>query len=127
MLNIQDFLDYAAPGTIAPKKIAPKKNSTAGRKIGIRSAIVTTPEIPLIIHCIPALSDTPPAHEGTAVYLVEYSPKSFAIFGDTKPHRDRLAELGGAFNARLKNNGIVTPGWIFSNSRKDGVRKAFNL
>ena len=45
--------------------------------------------------------------------LVDYSEKAIALFGDTKPIKDKLKELGGRFNPFLKFNGEKTAGWIF--------------
>ena len=36
------------------------------------------------------------------IEIVNYSPKSFAVYGNTKPIKDKLKELGGCFNMRLK-------------------------
>lgn len=49
------------------------------------------------------------------VYIHDYSEKSFAVFGNTKPIKERLKELGGKFNRHLHpfrtDNDV--PGWIF--------------
>lgn len=63
----------------------------------------------------------------SALRLVAYSDKSFAIFGDTKPRAAELAQLGGRFNSYLKVDNVATPGWIFSNRRLNNVKAAFNL
>lgn len=55
--------------------------------------------------------------------LIDYSSKAFAIIGDTKPHKDQLKELGGRFNFRLK----CGAGWIFSKTKLDEVKQAFNI
>lgn len=59
--------------------------------------------------------------------LVSYSERSFAVFGDTKPIQAQLESLGGKFNRWLKRDGIPTPGYIFSITRIDTVRKALTL
>lgn len=51
--------------------------------------------------------------------IIDYSEKAFAVVGDTKPVKDKLSDLGGSFNARLK----CGPGWIFSKKRLDAVQK----
>lgn len=55
--------------------------------------------------------------------VVEYSPKSFAIIGDTKPLKDKLKALGGKFNFRL----TCGAGWIFPNAIKENVLEALQL
>ena len=48
--------------------------------------------------------------------FVKYSEKCIAVFGDTKPIKDSLKELGGKFNMNLTHNGEKKPGWIFPTS-----------
>jgi hypothetical protein len=43
------------------------------------------------------------------IQIIEYSPKSIAVIGETKPIKDELRSLGGKFNFRL----TCGPGWIF--------------
>lgn len=47
------------------------------------------------------------------INIVEYTSKSIAIIGDTKPIKDKLKELGGKFNFRLS----CGAGWIFSKTK----------
>lgn len=75
---------------------------------------------------IPAAKPAP-LPENKPLELVRYSDKSFAIFGDTKPVKDKLTDLGGKFNRYLKREGIPTPGYIFSIKRIDTVRKALSI
>jgi len=49
----------------------------------------------------------------SSVYMVDYSDRSFAVFGDTKPIKEELKELGGRFNKYLKHDGLTKVGWIF--------------
>ena len=44
---------------------------------------------------------------------VQYTDKSIAVFGDTKPWAGNLRELGGKFNGKLRNGTGSAPGWIF--------------
>lgn len=55
--------------------------------------------------------------------IIDYSPKSFAIIGETKAVKEKLKELGGKFNFRL----TCGPGWIFPKKKAYTVRKALNL
>ena len=50
--------------------------------------------------------------------LIDYSDKSFCVYGDTKEYRDTLKTLGGKWNANLRDG----PGWIFSMKHKEAVR-----
>lgn len=57
------------------------------------------------------------------IKIIEYSPKSFAVIGETKPLKDTLKELGGSFNFRL----TCGAGWIFPNTKKEAVISALSL
>lgn len=87
------------------------------------TARVSTPILKEQPRPVPA----PPAPAPSSLVLVPYSDRSFAIFGDTKPVKDKLTELGGNFNRFLKRDGVITPGWIFSNKRLDHVRQSINV
>ncbi len=54
--------------------------------------------------------------------IVPYTPKSFAVVGDTYAHRAQLKEMGGMFSKWLKVDGANVPGWIFSLKRETAVR-----
>ncbi len=51
------------------------------------------------------------------IQIVDYSEKSFAVIGETKPIKDQIKELGGKFNFRLS----CGPGWIFSKTKLEEV------
>jgi hypothetical protein len=55
------------------------------------------------------------------IELIEYSEKSFALFGGTKQIKAELMELGGKFNPFLKYNNDKKAGWIFSNNARNKV------
>lgn len=59
--------------------------------------------------------------------IVDYSEKSFAVFGDTKPIKDLLSNLGGKFNGRLRKGDSTAPGWIFQIRKKDQVIEALKI
>ncbi len=58
------------------------------------------------------------------VTILQYSPKAIVATGNTKPIKDRLKALGGAWNARLKHpiTGEPLMGWIFTKHKIDKVR-----
>jgi len=53
------------------------------------------------------------------VQIVDYSEKSIAVIGDTKPIKEQLKELGGKFNIRLS----CGAGWIFPKTKLEEVQK----
>jgi hypothetical protein len=58
--------------------------------------------------------------------LVKYSEKAYALFGETKPLRNQLKEIGGKFNPYLKENGEKSPGWIFSAKKLEQLTELVN-
>ncbi len=56
------------------------------------------------------------------VTLIDYSEKSFAVIGDTKPIKDKLKNLGGKFNFRL----TCGAGWVFPKTSLEKVQAALS-
>ena len=59
-----------------------------------------------------------------SVYIVSYSEKSIAVFGQTIPIKDNLAFIGGKFNPGLTNPQTKAreAGWIFSKTKQADVQ-----
>lgn len=55
--------------------------------------------------------------------IEDYSEKAFVVLGDTRSIKDKLKQLGGKFNPRLK----CGAGWIFSKKKESEVREALSL
>lgn len=55
--------------------------------------------------------------------IIPYTPKSFAVVGDTYAVKETLKAMGGAFSKWLKVDGQHVPGWCFSLKREIQVRK----
>ena len=51
--------------------------------------------------------------------LIDYSDKAVALFGNTKPIRDTLKEIGGRFNPCLNVEGAKVAGWVFPKAKRD--------
>jgi len=62
-----------------------------------------------------------------SVQTVDYSDRSFAVFGDTKPIKEELKQLGGRFNKYLKHDGVTKAGWIFPMKDRDDVEQLIKL
>jgi len=62
-----------------------------------------------------------------AVSIVDYSPKSFAVIGDTKGVKDELKDLGGRYNPNLNINDEKKPGWIFAKKHLESVRSVLGM
>jgi hypothetical protein len=58
-----------------------------------------------------------------SINIVNYSEKSIAVLGDSKPIKDHLSSLGGKWNPSLTHNGEKVSGWIFVTSKRDEVKK----
>lgn len=67
----------------------------------------------------PSTPSTPSTlSKSNGLLLTDYTERSFVVHGDTIPHANKLKELGGKFNPKLK----IGPGWIFSIARKGSVQ-----
>lgn len=72
-----------------------------------------------------APQDKAPVADHREVFIYDYSEKSFAVFGNTKPIKKALSDAGGRFNPNLHPFGPESsvPGWIFPlKARKDVER-----
>ena len=65
----------------------------------------------------------------SGVYIVDYSERSIAVLGDTKPYKEILGVngLGGRFNFNLTVNDKKVAGWIFPKSRLNDVKSKLKL
>jgi len=61
------------------------------------------------------------------IFLVNYSDKAIAIFGETKEIKETLKVLGGRFNTKLTHNDEKICGWIFPKSKTNLVRDALGI
>ena len=57
------------------------------------------------------------------IFLIEYTDKALAVFGDTKSIKDQLKQIGGRFNAYLTYNGEKRAGWIFPKTKSEELKK----
>lgn len=53
--------------------------------------------------------------ESNGIEIVDYSDRSIAVIGDTKPIKEQLKALGGRFNFKLS----CGAGWVFPKSKKE--------
>lgn len=58
-----------------------------------------------------------PTTESQPLIVQDYTEKSIAVFGDTKPWAANLKALGGKFNGNLRGQ----PGWIFQKTKQAEV------
>lgn len=65
------------------------------------------------------------AVKGT-VFLVNYSDKAIALFGDTKAIKEQIKAIGGRFNPFLNNNGQKEAGWILPATKKEAALQLIN-
>ena len=59
--------------------------------------------------------------------IVNYSEKAIALFGDTRPIKDKLSAIGGRFNGRLTHEGEKRAGWIFQKAKEPQVRELIGI
>lgn len=59
--------------------------------------------------------------------LINYSSKSLAIIGDTKPHKNKLKAINAKYNPNLKDEeGERFKGWIISKRREEEAKELIN-
>jgi len=63
----------------------------------------------------------------TDFIIVDYSLKALALFGDTRPMKEKLKALGGRFNPKLMHEGSKKAGWIFSKSKEQKIKELLNI
>ena len=135
MLDINDFLAYANAGNVPTvyskrKQAAPARVRAMPKVESFVSSFRSVPLVNAVATVAPVRVNVErPAPEAVkpALELVNYSERSFAIFGETRPMQAQLEALGGKFNRWLKRDGVSTAGYIFSISRIDYVKKSLNL
>lgn len=59
------------------------------------------------------------------IEILDYSDRAVAVFGETKPVKDLLKQLGGRFNPGLTHpqTGQRVAGWVFSIKNKEAIIK----
>ncbi len=106
-----------APKTQAPESAMPQTASAPQRKKRTKAAAK------------PADAPTPAPKQteetGRKLFLFDYSEKAVAVFGDTRPIKDKLKAIGGRFNPNLRPFGPDSsmPGWIFPASKREELQK----
>jgi hypothetical protein len=106
------------PKVAAPKVATPKIAASKVATPKIAASKVATPKI---------AAPTPNVVQG--IVIIEYSERSFAVAGETKPIKDTLKTLGGKFNAHLKHPAtqLQFVGWIFPLYKRTQVEAALKL
>lgn len=72
-------------------------------------------------------SSTIKAASPPALTLIDYSTKSIALFGPTKPLKKVLMDNGGRFNSFLSFDGGKQPGWIFPMTMKQKIAELVSV
>jgi hypothetical protein len=60
------------------------------------------------------------------IYIVDYSEKAIALFGDTTDYKTHISNAGGKYNPSLRYNEQRQAGWIFPKTKKAEVEKLVN-
>lgn len=63
----------------------------------------------------------------TNIRVVDYTERSIAIVGDTKPIKDVLKKLGCRFNKFLRIEGTTMAGWIASIEKREKIINTLNI
>jgi hypothetical protein len=57
------------------------------------------------------------------IFIEEYTERSIAVVGDTKPHAKQLKSLGGRYNPHLTIDGEKAIGWVFKKGDREKVEE----
>lgn len=60
------------------------------------------------------------------LYIVDYSEKAIALFGETTDYKVHILNAGGKYNPSLRHNEQRQAGWIFPKTKKAEVEKLVN-
>ena len=52
-------------------------------------------------------------------FIENYTEKCFIVTGNTKPYKDKIKELGGSWNPKLKDGKM---GWVFPEVKREEVQ-----
>jgi hypothetical protein len=77
----------------------------------------------LFSESVPPTIEAPKQDEKPCLTIIDYSPKAFAIIGDTKAFKLRLRDLGGRFNPFL----TCGAGWIFPKTKQAQVLSSLGI
>jgi hypothetical protein len=56
-------------------------------------------------------------------YIETYTDKCFILVGGTRPYKDKIKELGGTWNPKLKDG---KKAWVFPETKRDEVQSWLN-
>lgn len=56
-------------------------------------------------------------------YIEKYTDKCFILVGGTRPYKDKIKELGGTWNSKLKDG---KKAWVFPETKRDEVQRWLN-
>lgn len=66
----------------------------------------------------PEVESSPTPNNVSNLYILEYSPKSFVVMGETLTHSQNLGRLGGKYGSYRYG-----AGWLFAKVREASVKK----
>ena len=55
----------------------------------------------------------------TDITIEDYSDKAIVVRGNTIPYKEKIAKLGGKWNAKLRDG----PGWIFPKTKRSSIEQ----
>lgn len=93
------------------------------QEIGYKIQQMSDEQLQKLIQSLDSSTKIPPTKNepvsSSGFKIVNYSDKSVAVFGDTKPIKDQLKHMGGRFNPFLVNpdTGKKEAGWVFPVSK----------
>lgn len=121
--NVKSTTNFVSKPIAEKMPVNEAINQKEGAKVEIDTTVHDMPEMSTMTFA-DLVNDT---HKETTVKhkveIKDYSDKSFAVIGETYPLRYDLSKFGGKFNYNLK----CGPGWIFSKTKYDTVKKYLEI
>jgi hypothetical protein len=116
LLKLADILkaagyDINGEKTKAPAAKAPAVKAPAAKAPAAKAPAAKAPAAKAPAAKAPVKEDI--KTKAFAFEVVIYSEKTFALFGDTKPLKDKIKAAGAIFNRALAYKDGRAPGWLF--------------
>jgi phospholipid N-methyltransferase len=116
-LNDQVYQKALETGTLPMPEPEPEPKKKGRKKT--TKAPIPAPPVPQAKASVPQEKETT---QKDGLTLVQYSIKCFALFGNTKPIKNDLLNLGGAYCRFLTHNNERMGGWVFSVKREKQLK-----
>ncbi|KAJ3106973.1 hypothetical protein HDU97_005254 [Phlyctochytrium planicorne] len=123
-----DFHGTRVKGYLVPTpKLADVMNAFLAANVEVRfNKAVSTAPVPVTVD-VPIPTNVIDKANEPAIFVVDYSQKSIAVYGETVAIKNELMKIGGKYNRYLTYKDQKRPGWIVPKKLKDSVQALIDL